>query len=63
METELWPNFLRECLRQSIPIILVNGRISEKSFRRYKLVRPFIKRIVSNLSLAIMQTELDAERL
>src|SRR6266446_2762365 len=37
METELWPHLLRECRARSIPVALVNGRISETSFRRYKL--------------------------
>jgi 3-deoxy-D-manno-octulosonic-acid transferase len=35
METELWPNFLRECASRRIPVALVNGRLSEGSFRRY----------------------------
>src|SRR3712207_7957050 len=38
METELWPNFLRECRRRDIPVALINGRISENSFRRYRLI-------------------------
>ena len=38
METELWPNFLRECKARQIPVALVNGRISRQSFRRYKLI-------------------------
>lgn len=63
METELWPRFLRECRRRGVPVALVNGRISEKSFRRYRLVRPFISRVVSDLSLAVMQTEADDGRI
>jgi 3-deoxy-D-manno-octulosonic-acid transferase len=63
METELWPRFFRECRRRGVPLALVNGRISEKSFGRYKLIRPFIRRVLSELSLAAMQTEADAERL
>jgi 3-deoxy-D-manno-octulosonic-acid transferase len=63
METELWPHFSRECRRRGVSVALVNGRISEKSFRRYKLIRPFIRRVLSDLSLAAMQTEADAERL
>jgi 3-deoxy-D-manno-octulosonic-acid transferase len=63
METELWPSFLRECKRQQIPVALVNGRLSAQSFRRYRLLRSFMTRVLSSLNLAIMQTEADAERI
>lgn len=63
METELWPGFLRECKQQQIPVAIVNGRLSEQSFRRYRVIRRFMTRVLSSLSLAIMQTEADAERL
>ena len=63
METELWPNFLDECAAQSIPVALVNGRISRQSFRRYSLIGRFMKRVLADLNLAIMQTEKDAERI
>ena len=62
METELWPRFLRECRARRVPVALVNGRVSEKSFRRYRLVKSFIRRVVRDLSLACVQTEEDAER-
>lgn len=63
METELWPGFLRECQARKIPVAIVNGRLSEQSFRRYRLIKRFMSRILSSLSLAAMQTEADAERL
>ncbi|HVG30886.1 MAG TPA: 3-deoxy-D-manno-octulosonic acid transferase [Pyrinomonadaceae bacterium] len=63
METELWPRFFRECGRRGVSVALVNGRISEKSFGRYQLIRPFIRRVLSDLSLAAAQTEGDAARL
>jgi len=63
METELWPGFLRECEVQQIPVALVNGRLSTQSFRRYRPIRRFMARVLSCLSLAIMQTEADAQRL
>src|SRR5256885_6246336 len=62
METELWPRFFRECRRRGVPVALVNGRISEKSFRRYRLIKFFIRRVLADLSLAAMQTYADAER-
>jgi 3-deoxy-D-manno-octulosonic-acid transferase len=63
METELWPGFLRECRRGDIPVAIVNGRLSEKSFRRYGLIRSFVSQVVNCLDLAIMQTEVDANRI
>jgi 3-deoxy-D-manno-octulosonic-acid transferase len=63
METELWPGFLRECKQQQIPVALVNGRLSEQSFRRYRLLRRFMSKVLSSLSLALVQTEGDAGRL
>ncbi len=63
METELWPNFLSECRAQEIATAIVNGRLSERSFKRYRLIRPFIGRVLSCLNLAAMQTESDAQRL
>lgn len=63
METELWPNFLRECKARRIPVALVNGRISPKSYRRYSMIKFFLRRVLSCLSVAVMQSETDAERL
>ncbi len=63
METEIWPRLLRECQRHEIPVALVNGRISEKSFRGYRRLGAFIRRAVNDLALALMQADADAERL
>ena len=63
METELWPNFLRECQAREIPVALVNGRISRQSFRRYSSIKFFLRRVLESLSVAVMQSEPDAERL
>lgn len=63
METELWPRLFREASQREIPVALLNGRISDKSFGRYKLVRPFIRRVLNDLTLAAMQTEQDAARI
>jgi 3-deoxy-D-manno-octulosonic-acid transferase len=63
METELWPRFFRECRRRGVSVALVNGRISERSFGRYKLIRPFIRRVLSDLALAAAQSQADATRL
>lgn len=63
METELWPNFLRECRVREIPVALVNGRISRKSFARYLQIRFFLRHVLECLSVAVMQSEKDAERI
>jgi 3-deoxy-D-manno-octulosonic-acid transferase len=63
METELWPNFLRECKTRRIPVAVVNGRISRQSYRRYRLIKSFLRRVLSSLSIAVMQSETDAQRL
>ena len=63
METELWPHLLRECRRRAIPVALINGRISITSFGRYQMIRPFIRRVLDNLSIALMQSEQDASRI
>jgi 3-deoxy-D-manno-octulosonic-acid transferase len=63
METELWFRFLRECQERNVPVALVNGRISERSFRRYKLIRNFVRVALETLALAVVQSEEDASRL
>lgn len=62
LETELWPNFLRECQRLQIITVLVNGRISPRSFARYNRIRKFLARVLDDLTLLLMQSEADAER-
>ena len=63
METEIWPRLLHECRKRDIPVSIVNGRISNNSFRRYLWIRGFVARVLSDLTLALMQTENDAERM
>jgi 3-deoxy-D-manno-octulosonic-acid transferase len=62
-ETEIWPNFLRECRRRGIEVMMVNGRISDRSFPRYRLVRHWLKRVLDDYTLLGMQSELDRERI
>lgn len=63
METELWPNFLRECKAREIPVALVNGRISRKSLGRYAKIRFFLGRVLDCVTMAVMQSDRDAERI
>src|SRR5574337_52080 len=62
-ETEIWPNFLRECAASKVPVAIINGRLSERSFSRYRLVRPFIRRVLQCVDLFCMQTVADAKRI
>jgi 3-deoxy-D-manno-octulosonic-acid transferase len=63
LETELWPNFLRALAARGIPSMVANGRISDRSFRRYRLVRGFMKRMLSRITVFAMQSEEDARRI
>ncbi|MBI3625830.1 MAG: 3-deoxy-D-manno-octulosonic acid transferase [Candidatus Rokubacteria bacterium] len=63
METELWPNFLRALRARGVPAMIANGRISDRSFRRYRLVRPFMHRILDGITVFGMQSAEDARRI
>lgn len=63
METELWPNFLRALHARGIPSMIANGRISDRSFRRYRLVRALMARALAHVSVFAMQSEEDARRI
>ena len=63
METEIWPNLLRQCKRRGVATIMVNGRISSRSYPRYKLVRPFFKKVLTDVDRFCMQSEESARRL
>lgn len=62
-ETEIWPNFLRECRKRNIRVVMVNGRISDRSFPRYRFARRWLKRVLDDYTLLGMQTETDRERI
>ncbi len=62
MELELWPNFLRACEHRQIPVGVINGRISQKSFRGYKKVRGLLPQI-DRIDLFCVQNELYRSRL
>jgi len=63
IETELWPNLLRSCKKRGIPVLVLNGRISENSFKGYKKVSFFMKEVLSCIDLFGMQSEKDADRI
>jgi len=63
VETEIWPNFLRAARERGIPVLLVNGRISDRSFPRYLSFRRFFRPVLANVSAFCMQTAEDARRI
>jgi 3-deoxy-D-manno-octulosonic-acid transferase len=63
METEIWPNLLRQCKKLGVATVMVNGRISSRSYPRYKLVRPFFKTVLADVDRFCMQSEESARRL
>ncbi len=62
-ETELWPNFLNECSARKIPVVIVNGRISDRSFGRYRMIRSLTSRILPLIEKFCMQSEIYAARI
>ncbi len=62
-ETEFWPNLLHGCFRRGIPVAVVNARISNRSWPRYRRLRRLWRPLLSQLSRVLAQSETDAERL
>ncbi|TAN43073.1 MAG: 3-deoxy-D-manno-octulosonic acid transferase [Nitrospirae bacterium] len=63
METELWPNMIGEASKSGVPVMLLNGRISEKSFDGYLKLRFFLKKVLGNVGFFCMQNKVYAERM
>ena len=63
METEIWPNLVAACRRQAIPLLLVNGRLSERSARRYAAFPSLTRQALAALSTIAAQGEEDGARL
>jgi 3-deoxy-D-manno-octulosonic-acid transferase len=63
LETEFWPRMLIECRRANIPVVVVNARISDRSWPRYMRLRFIWKRLLNSFALVLAQSQLDAERL
>ncbi|HEX7778096.1 MAG TPA: 3-deoxy-D-manno-octulosonic acid transferase [Vicinamibacterales bacterium] len=63
METEIWPNLLHACRRAQVKTMLVNGRISSRSYSRYRLVRPFFRRVLADVDRFCMQSDESARRI
>lgn len=65
VETEIWPNLLWTLREQGVPSVLVNGRLSSRSFRRQNvpMIRSFYRSVLRTLTLCLMQSERDGDRL
>jgi 3-deoxy-D-manno-octulosonic-acid transferase len=63
METEIWPNLLRACRKRGVKTAVINGRISARSYPRYKLIRPLFRRVLADVDRFCMQSEESAHRL
>ncbi len=62
METELWPNLIHEARRAGVRIVVVNGRLSPASCRRYRRIHLLLKRVLADVDLFLMQGEAHAAR-
>lgn len=63
VETEIWPNLISYLFSKNIPIIVINGRISDRSFKKYLLVKWLLKPLLSKINLWCVQSSVDAQRL
>jgi 3-deoxy-D-manno-octulosonic-acid transferase len=63
METELWPNVLREAQARGVPVMIANGRLSDRSFRRYRVARRLMPQILDHVRVFAMQSQEDARRM
>ena len=62
METEIWPRLIHEAKKSGAKIAIVNGRLSETSFKRYSIFKSFIRNVLAKVDIALMQDESDAAR-
>ncbi len=63
METEIWPNLLKACHERGIRTMMLNGRISARSYPRYRMVRPLFRRVLTLVDRFCMQGEESANRI
>jgi 3-deoxy-D-manno-octulosonic-acid transferase len=62
METELWPNVLRALAARGVPTMIANGRLSDRSFSRYRMVRGAMRQVLGTITVLAMQSDEDARR-
>jgi len=62
VETEIWPGLISQCKKRGVPVVIVNGRISPRSFKSYTRIKPFFRHYIKMISRIGAQTENEAER-
>lgn len=62
MELEVWPNFMRQCEKRGIPVVVLNGRVTESSFRKYRLAGPVVRKMFGRLAAVCAQEQIYADR-
>ncbi len=63
VETEIWPNFIHVCRKRKVSLVMVNGRVSPRSFRRYRWTRFFWKPVINRIDTIGVISSIDASRL
>jgi 3-deoxy-D-manno-octulosonic-acid transferase len=63
VETEIWPGLIRELANRRVPMAVINGRISDRSYQRYRLIQRWLRPVLSRIDTYLMQTEEDAGRI
>lgn len=61
-ETEIWPNLIHSCTKMQVPVMIANGRLSEKAFKAYKKIRPLIADALASVQVIAAKAEVDAQR-
>lgn len=63
METELWPNLISNAGKMGIPVVVVNGRISDRSYGKYWFISPLFRKVFDHINRFLMQSDADSQRI
>lgn len=61
-ETEIWPNLIHSCRKAGVPLMIANGRLSEKAFQRYRRIRPLLREALLSIQRVAAKSQEDADR-
>lgn len=61
-ESEFWPLLIHQCRRRGVPIVVVNGRVSDRAFGRYRMMKPLLRPMLRRINLFLVQSDVDAQR-
>ncbi len=62
VETEIWPNMLNHAYKRKVPVIMINARLSKKSYKRYRMLKWLLRKEFSTIKLVCAQSELNADK-